>query len=82
VGSVEVLYSIEGQVIAVHGDGTVLKQSTREQPSLLRTCKGTVATSDFSHRAGNDTGRALLCLTTEVLPTACWRPKDAADALD
>jgi hypothetical protein len=49
LGSVEVLYRVEDQVIAVHGDGTVLKQSTRPQLSLLPTCRGTVPTSDVRH---------------------------------
>ena len=49
LSSVEVLYSAEGQVIVVRGDGTILKQSTRQQLSLLPTCKGTVATGDVRH---------------------------------
>jgi hypothetical protein len=45
-GSVEILYSVEGQAVAVRGDGTVLKQSTRQQLPLLPTCKGRVAQVD------------------------------------
>src|ERR1700732_1871083 len=37
LSSVEVLYRVEGQVITVRGDGTVLKQSTRQQLPLLRS---------------------------------------------
>jgi hypothetical protein len=46
LSSIEVLYRVEGQVIAVHGDGTLLKQSTRQQLPLLPTCKGMVALVD------------------------------------
>jgi hypothetical protein len=46
LSSIEVLYRVEGQVIDVHGDGTVLKQSTRQQLPLLPTCKGMVALVD------------------------------------
>ena len=49
LSSVEVLYRVEGQVIAVRGDGTVLKQSTRQQLPLLPTCKSTVALVDVRH---------------------------------
>jgi hypothetical protein len=49
LNSVEVLYRVEGQVIAVRGDGTVLKQSTRQQLPLLPTCKGTVALADVRY---------------------------------
>jgi hypothetical protein len=49
LSSVEVLYRVEGQVIAVRGDGAVLKQSTRQQLPLLPTCKGTIALVDVRH---------------------------------
>jgi hypothetical protein len=49
LSSVEVLYRVDGQVIAVRGDGTVLKQSTRQQLPLLPTCKGTVALADVRY---------------------------------
>lgn len=47
LGSVEVLYSVEGQLVALHGDGRVLMQSTSQQLSLLPTCKGKVAPADI-----------------------------------
>jgi hypothetical protein len=46
LSSIELLYSVEEQVIAVRGDGTVLKQSTKQGLSLLPTCRGTVASAD------------------------------------
>jgi len=46
LGSVEILYSVEGQLVALHGDGRVLVQSTSQQLSLLPTCKGKVAAAD------------------------------------
>jgi len=49
LSSIEVLYSVEGEVIEVRGDGTVLKQSTRQGLSLLPTCRGTVANTDVRH---------------------------------
>ena len=49
LSSVEVLYRVEGKVIAVRGDGTVLEQSTGQQLSLLPTCKGTVALVNVRH---------------------------------
>jgi hypothetical protein len=49
LSSVEVLYRVEGQVIAVRGDGTVLKQSTRQRLPLLPTCKGMAALVDVRH---------------------------------
>ncbi len=49
LASVEVLYSIEGQLVALYGDGRVLMQSTSQQLSLLPTCKGKVALTDI-HR--------------------------------
>jgi hypothetical protein len=47
LGSVELLYSVEGQLVALHGDGRVLMQSTNKQLSLLPTCKGKVAPADI-----------------------------------
>jgi hypothetical protein len=46
LSSVEILYSIEGQLVEVHGDGNVFTQSTRQQPPLLPTCKGRVTPVD------------------------------------
>jgi hypothetical protein len=47
LSSVEVLYSVEGQLVALHGDGRVSMQSTSQQLSLLPTCKGKVAPADM-----------------------------------
>jgi len=46
LGSAEVLYSVEGQLVAVRGDGSVLTQSTKQQLPLLPTCKGKLSPVD------------------------------------
>jgi hypothetical protein len=47
LASVEILYRVEGQLVALHGDGRVLMQSTIQQRQLLPTCKGRIAPEDF-----------------------------------
>ena len=49
LGSVAVVYSVEGKSIAVRGDGTVLRQSTKQLLPLLPTCKGAVGQQDVRH---------------------------------
>jgi hypothetical protein len=47
LSSVEILYSIQGQLVQVRGDGNVFTQSTRQQLPLLPTCKGRVTPVDI-----------------------------------
>jgi hypothetical protein len=47
LASVEISYRVDGQLIAVRGDGSVFMQSTRQQLPLLPTCKGKVAPADI-----------------------------------
>jgi hypothetical protein len=45
-------FRVEGQLVALHGDGRVLMQSTSQQLSLLPTCKGKVAPADVRRLVG------------------------------
>ncbi len=47
LSSVEIWYSVDAQVVALRGDGTVVMQSVGQQPlSLLPTCYGKVTTTE------------------------------------
>ncbi len=47
LASAEISYRVDGQLIAVRGDGSVFIQSTRPQLPLLLTCKGKVVSADI-----------------------------------
>lgn len=46
LSSVEISYSVKGQLVVMRGDGSVFVQSTQQQLPLILTCKGKVQVGD------------------------------------